>query len=111
MKKDCTIAVIGLGLIGASILKGLRNKCYKLIGVTRSPKLLKKLWLQILADECSTDLSIIKDADVVFICTPINKIIEKIDEVRKIVRPDCIITDVASLKGFIMDHINKLAFL
>lgn len=105
-----TIAVIGLGLIGGSILKALRPKEFHLIGVSRSEETVKKAIKLDLANECSTNIELVQKAKVVFICTPINKTIETIDKVRKIVSPDCIITDVASLKGFIMDYVNDYDF-
>ena len=110
MTKDMTIAVIGLGLIGASILKGLRNYDYKLVGVTRSQATVEKALSCDIVDECSTEITTIKDANIVFICTPINNIVQKIDEVSKIVNHDCLISDVASIKGFIVDHVNNSAF-
>ena len=100
------IAVIGLGLIGGSLLKALRGKVGELIGVSRNPDTIKKVLKNGLADTASVDLSIVKDADIVFICTPINLVIQTIEKVSKIVSPECIITDAASLKGFILDHVN-----
>ena len=110
MRNEFTIAVVGIGLIGGSILKAFRPKKFHLIGVSRSEETLRKAVELNLADEISTDIDLVKSADVVFICTPISKIISTIDAVRKIVRPDCIITDVASLKGFIIDHVNDYSF-
>ena len=75
MKKDLIIAVIGLGLIGGSILKKLYGIGYKLIGVSRSHETVDKAFKQGLIYQGSTDINIIKDADIVFICTPINKTI------------------------------------
>ncbi|OGI17320.1 MAG: hypothetical protein A2287_09145 [Candidatus Melainabacteria bacterium RIFOXYA12_FULL_32_12] len=105
-----TIAVIGLGLIGGSILKALKPKGFHLIGISRSNETIQKAINLDIANEYSTDIELVKNANVVFICTPINKIIETIDRVRKLVNPDCIITDVASLKGFIMDYVNDYHF-
>ncbi|MFH0702688.1 MAG: prephenate dehydrogenase/arogenate dehydrogenase family protein [bacterium] len=107
MRKEFTIAVIGLGLIGGSILKGLRYKKFHLIGISRSEETLNKAVELNLVDECSTNIDIIKEAKIVFICTPMNKIISIIDEVKKWVYPDCIITDVGGLKGFILDYVNN----
>lgn len=110
MQKKPVIAVIGLGLIGGSILKALKPKGFYLIGVSRSNETVKKAFEQGLVDEYSTDIESVKEANIVFICTPINIILETIDKVRKVVAPDCIITDVASIKGFIMDYVNDYHF-
>jgi arogenate dehydrogenase (NADP+) len=108
-KKDC-IAVIGMGLIGASVLKGLKNKGFELLGVSRSEETVKKALELGIADEASTDSKILKKANVVFVATPINKITETISNTAKIVNSDCIITDCASLKGFVIDFVNNQNF-
>lgn len=106
MQKNLTIAVIGLGLIGGSILKKLNSSDYNLIGVSRSKQTIDKALEQGLISRGSTNIDVIKDADIVFICTPINKTIPTLLEVNNTVKPGTIITDVASLKGFITDFVN-----
>lgn len=109
MSNKLSIAVIGLGLIGGSILKALRTMNYHLIAVSgREETLLKAKDLKI-ADEYSNDFNILKNADVVIICTPIYTITETIDKASKVVSNSCIITDVASIKGFIVEHVNKFS--
>ncbi len=106
MQKQLSIAVIGLGLIGGSIVKKLQNSCHSLIGVSRSRQTIDKALDQGLISRGSTDISIVKDADVVFICTPINKTVPMVFDISKTVKPETIITDAASLKGLIMDFVN-----
>ncbi len=108
MDKSLTIAVIGLGLIGGSILKSLKYKSYELIAIARREETIQKAKEQKLANVYSTDISVIKGADIVFICTPINKIKTMIDNVIEHAKPNAIITDVASLKGFVMEYIDNL---
>jgi len=98
-----TIAVIGLGLIGGSILKGLKNKGYKLIGDSRNPDTVAKAVEQELITGSN-----IEEADVIFICTPINKTLETIKCAADRAKPGAIITDAASIKGFVMDYVNAL---
>jgi len=106
MKKN-TIAVIGCGLIGGSLLKSLKKPDIKLIAISRSSETVEKIIKNNLADVASTDIEDIKDADFVFICTPIAKVTETIEKVAGIVSPDCIITDTASVKGFIMEFADN----
>jgi len=110
MSKEFSIAVVGLGLIGGSLLKALRPKNFHLIGVSGREETVSKARKQNLADEYSTDINAVKDAKIVFICTPIHKIISFIDQISKIVSSDCIITDVGSLKGFIADYVDNAEF-
>ncbi len=98
-----TIAVIGLGLIGGSILKGLKDKGYKLIGSSRNPDTIAKAMEQGLISGSN-----IEEADVIFICTPINKTLESIKDIASRAKPGAIITDAASIKGFVMDYVNGL---
>ena len=100
------IAVIGIGLIGGSILKGLKELNYKLIGVARRQETIDKALEERIISQGSTDISIVKDADVIFICAPINMTVSMIQEVSKIAKPEALITDVASIKGAVMNFVN-----
>ena len=53
------IGVIGLGLIGGSIFKALKEK-YNVIGVSSS----------IQAENISNDYNTLIDCNVIFVCTP-----------------------------------------
>lgn len=105
MQKNLLIGIIGLGLIGGSILKSLKSQGYSLVGVSKSEETVQKVINSGITEHCSTDLSILKNADIVFICTPINKVCQTLVDLSEIVSPNCIITDVASIKG----SINKFA--
>lgn len=96
------VGVIGLGLIGGSILKGLKNKKYRLTGTSRNPETVKKAVEQGLISGTN-----IEDADVIFICTPINKTIDTIKDVAGRAKPGAVITDVASIKASVMDFVNN----
>ena len=56
------IGVLGLGLIGGSIYKKLKELEYDLVGISRTVN----------EDGIYKDLSFLKDCDVVFVCTPMN---------------------------------------
>jgi arogenate dehydrogenase (NADP+) len=101
-----TIAVVGLGLIGGSIVKKLKNSDYRLIGVSGRQSTVDKALQEGLIAEGSTDIGIIKDADVVFVTVPVDKTIPILEEVFAVAKKDAIITDGASVKGAIMDFVN-----
>lgn len=100
------VGVVGLGLIGGSILKGLKKQGYKLIAVSRTETSIETAKGLNLADTYSTNMDCLKNADVVFVCAPISKTIETIEKVAEHTKPTAIIADVASLKGFIVDYFN-----
>ena len=99
------IGVIGLGLIGGSIFKKLlsrefENK-YELIGVSRSVEL----------ENVTTNYEKLKECDLVFVCTPMNKTIEILDKLNNILTEDVIVTDVCSLKEFVTKKNYNFKFI
>lgn len=96
-KSSLKIGVIGLGLIGGSILKSLHSKGYSLIGVSKSSH------KEALAfcDVSSPDINSVKECDVVFVCTKMSETLKTLDTLENIVSKNCIVTDVSSLKRFV----------
>ncbi len=106
-----TIAVIGLGLIGGSVLKGLKNKGYKLLGIARRQETIEQALNEKIIDEGSVDINIACEADLIFVCTPINNTIETIKYLQEKVKAETIITDAASIKGKIINFANSGGFM
>jgi arogenate dehydrogenase (NADP+) len=108
MTEILKIGVVGIGLIGGSLLKAFRKTGdYEVYAVSSSQSTIDKITKQNLVHLVSLDFNILKSCDVVFITTPMNKILETIDKVADIVSKNCIITDAGSLKTFVLDHVNK----
>lgn len=105
MKK---IAVIGLGLIGTSLLKALQNKGYELYGISGNPETIKKALEQNLVVKASSDFDLIRNMDVIFIATPIESITKIIEKIRTTVSRDSIIADLAGVKSFVLDYVHNL---
>ncbi len=84
------IGVVGLGLIGGSIFKGLCDK-YEVVGVSRSVK----------ETNISSDYSTLRDCDIVFVCTPMSATLDVLDKLESYLSPNTIVTDVCSLKTFV----------
>ena len=86
------VGVVGLGLIGGSIFKKLKELGYELAGVSRS-----------VCNEAgvSDDYESLKECNVVFVCTPMNKTLEVLSYLDGILSSDTIVTDVCSLKEFV----------
>ena len=84
------IGVVGLGLIGGSIFKALQDK-YELVAVSSSVQ----------GENISKDYEILKEADLIFVCTPMNATLEVLDKLENILPETVIVTDVCSLKGFV----------
>lgn len=94
------IGVVGLGLIGGSIFKALKEK-YDLVAVSNSVK----------EENVSNDYNILKGCNIVFVCTPINATLEVLDKLEGILNANTIVTDVSSIKGFVSDKIYNYKFI
>ncbi len=98
------IAVVGLGLIGGSLVKSLRRvvpDC-KLVGVDFHEMLVQAhddLDAVFLPENLAQALG---EADLVFLATPVGVILHLLPEVSRAVRPGTIVTDVGSTKSWIV---------
>ncbi|NLF82524.1 MAG: prephenate dehydrogenase/arogenate dehydrogenase family protein [Candidatus Gastranaerophilales bacterium] len=102
-----TIAVVGLGLIGGSIVKKLKKDTdYRLIGVSGRQETADRALQEGLIAEGSIDISLVKDADVIFVTVPVNKTIPILKDVFAVAKQEAIITDGASVKSSIMEFVN-----
>jgi len=95
------IGVIGLGLIGGSIFKDLKRLNYDAIGVSKSQS----------GENIYKDYSVLKDCDIVFVCTAMNKTLEVLDELENILSPETVVTDVCSLKTFVCKKQRPYVFI
>ena len=109
MNKAC---IIGLGLLGGSLAKALREKAgfSHIMAIGRNEAAMAKARDDGAIDGYSTDIrDIWPDTDIVFICTPVGKAIELLKELGGFIPPSCIITDVGSTKGTIMQAAEEMA--
>lgn len=102
---------IGLGLIGASIAKSLRRvfKDCTITAYNRS-ETARILALQDGVANFTTDKidNSFKDCDYIFLCTPVEYNCEYLKELKDIIKPSCIITDVGSVKNNIHLAVKEL---
>lgn len=106
------IGIIGLGLIGGSLAKALKNRCHvqKIVAFNRHSDVLKLALKEGVIDEYATDITnIFENCDIIFICTPVDKIFEYAQKLLPFVRKDCIITDVGSTKNSIYKQIKTIS--
>ena len=105
MKEIRTIGFIGFGLIGGSIARILRSCspsltlfAYDYHTDAPSPGLSAALRDGVL-NRIERRLSAFSDAELIFLCAPVLRNIEYLKQLSGIVSPDCILTDVGSVKG------------
>ncbi|HEX2927352.1 MAG TPA: prephenate dehydrogenase [Ruminiclostridium sp.] len=106
-----SVSIIGLGLIGGSLAKALRHEFrnLKIYAVDHSVQSLNLAEREgVLTRGFSECCEEIWNSDVIFICTPVSKTIEYINELSLKVKKGCILTDVASTKGELINYIESL---
>lgn len=95
------IGVVGLGLIGGSIFKDLKKLNYNVIAVSNSQ----------CGEGIYKNYEVLKTCDFVFVCSAMNKTLEILDKLEKILLPDTVVTDVCSLKGFVSKKARPYKFV
>lgn len=94
MEKDLKIGIAGLGLIGSSILKALYKKGYKIYSYSSSSYKKAEQY----SFKASDNLEVLKDADIVFVCSTIDKTPLILDELNDILKKEAVVTDACSVK-------------
>jgi prephenate dehydrogenase len=95
------MAVIGVGLIGGSLARILREQgaVEEIVGIGRGEANLKKgVELGVLDSYCLDPREGVKGADLVFIATPVCSIPAVVAEIAPFLSPGCIVTDGGSVK-------------
>ena len=103
------IGIISLGLIGGSLFKNLTRTNHEIYAYTTNEETLKKA--QKYSSFVSNNMNDLKNCEVVFVASPINKTIEMLDLLEEIVSPDCIVMDCASVKEFVMKKERPYKFI
>lgn len=99
------VLVVGLGLIGSSFAKALRDRAAvgEVIGVSRSPSTCERAVALGVIDRAEADLesalSQLEAGDVVFVATPTLAVPPIIEQCRQAMERGVIVTDGASVKG------------
>ena len=105
------VSIIGVGLIGGSFGLALRKKklVREVVGVGRHTHKLKKAKRLGAIDTYSTDFARgVKDSDVVLIATPVSKIPLMVKRILPYLKDGCIITDVGSTKGWVVEKVEEI---
>ncbi|MGL4790017.1 MAG: prephenate dehydrogenase/arogenate dehydrogenase family protein [Anaerotignaceae bacterium] len=105
------VGIIGLGLIGGSLAKALKNRLHvkEIVALNRREDVLIDAYNEGIINGYSTEVTeIFSGCDVVFICTPVDLIFEYTKKVSAFVSPSCIISDVGSTKGSIYTQMKTL---
>lgn len=112
MREHITFGFVGIGLIGGSVAKALRRvypSC-KIIVYNRSaePRVMA-------INDGTANIAVpqvnetFNECDYIFLCTPVEKNVEYLKILKDIIKDDCIITDVGSVKAISIRLMKNLA--
>lgn len=105
------LAIIGVGLIGGSLARALREAgaVKSVVGIGRSRDNLEDALSLGICDEVTQDvLEGVKGADMVFISVPVCSIPAVVAEIAPALAPGCIVTDGGSVKTAIVRECEAL---
>ncbi len=106
-----TIGFIGLGLIGGSIAKALRIKHpnAKFIAYNRSKTSLIEAMADGTINQAMDSIGpAFSECDIIFLCAPVSVNIRCLEQLKPLMKPTCILTDVGSVKSTIHEAVETL---
>lgn len=107
------IGFIGLGLIGGSLAKAIRNvhKEYVIVAYDIYGKLLDLALVDGTINKACYEIGEeFYNCDFIFLCAPVTSNEDNLKEILKYVDKNCILTDVGSVKGNIHRALEKVGF-
>ncbi len=104
-----TFGFIGLGLIGGSIARAIKEKTKDsyIIAYDINEETLQLALSEQIADEITSTVdNRFSKCDYLFLCAPVQKNDDNLKAVKAILTPDCLLTDVGSVKSDIHEAIK-----
>ncbi len=107
-----TVAILGTGLLGASLARALkgRNAAKKIKAWSRSESTRAKCraLADIFDEVCETPREAVSDADLIVLCTPTDNIPVLAADISRNLKEGAIVTDVGSVKSAICGKCGKI---
>ena len=106
------VGFIGLGLIGGSIAKTIKKKYpdTTLIATARHADTIQEAHdFGTIENDTLLPLLDFADCDYIFLCTPVQQNLIYLKELKSVIKPSCIITDVGSVKSDIHKAVIRCA--
>ncbi|MBI5656122.1 MAG: prephenate dehydrogenase/arogenate dehydrogenase family protein [Geobacter sp.] len=105
------LAIVGVGLIGGSLARILRekNEVGEVVGIGRGKDNLERaVELGVIDRYCHDPREGVAGADMVFLATPVCTIADLVGEIAPALAPGCVVTDGGSVKGEIVSACEPL---
>lgn len=103
------ITIVGFGLIGSSIARGIikNGLASRIVCADQSREVCDKVLELNLASDAYSDVSkAVKGSDLVILCVPVGAMGAVADKIAPHLEPGCIVTDVGSVKGAVMSALQ-----
>ena len=99
--------IVGLGLLGGSYAKGLKQKEYYVSAIdTRQESIDYALKNNIICEGSTNNPKLIEEADIIILGLYPETVITWLKENQQYIKPNTIITDVTGIKQYIIDEIS-----
>ncbi|MBE5891311.1 MAG: prephenate dehydrogenase/arogenate dehydrogenase family protein [Lachnospiraceae bacterium] len=105
------IGFIGLGLIGGSIALKLKElyPTANIIATSHGQSTISNAYkMGIISNQKKLDIKDFSDCDFIYLCAPVENNIEYLSQLKEVISPNCIITDVGSTKTKIHKRVQEL---
>ncbi len=103
-----TVTIVGVGLIGASLARALRQAGFdgKILGVSSPATLRTALELSVI-DDAPPPEEAFAAADLVYLAKPISGILESLRTIDPLLRPGTLVTDAGRTKAVIVEQAKQ----
>ncbi len=111
MEKSQDIAILGLGLMGASLAMGLKKRAFvgRILGYARREETRDQALESGMVDEVFSDpAAAVRGADISVVCVPIWTIAKLAGEIIPALKPGAVVTDVGSTKSKLLKTMSPL---
>ena len=97
------VAIAGLGLMGGSLAKALRDRCEALLGVDPDPQIVGMALAQGVVDRAATDSAeILPLADLIILAAPVRGILRLLQDLDRLHPGPAVILDLGSTKSQVL---------
>ena len=104
------IGFIGLGLIGGSLARALHkaDPSHRILAYSpRTEETAQALSENVIDQVCLSQDPAYAECDFIFLCAPVQTNLTYLSFLKETARPDCILTDVGSVKGVMADAVRS----
>ncbi|MBN1661144.1 MAG: prephenate dehydrogenase [Anaerolineae bacterium] len=107
--EECTVVIVGLGLMGGSLAAALRGQCRRVVGVDSTEEAVGAAVADGVVDRATQVLEEgLREADVVVLAAPVRSIVRLVAEVGALAGEGCLVMDVGSTKADVVAAMESL---